>query len=95
MRMDGYIIRKGEPVNWFKYDDGKTVECEAGVDLWATIDEAGNWNLQPLSPMPARSSALVVRDRGKSENAWGPCARVNLNGKPVLDFDPFAYAFGR
>jgi hypothetical protein len=90
MRMDGYIIRKGEPIDWFKYNDGSVVQCEAGVDLWVTMDDAGNKHVQPLSPMPAMSSLLIGRmDRDKGDGL--PVGEVHLNGMAVFDFAPLTY----
>ena len=86
--MDGYIIRKGEPIDWFKYEDGTPIGCEAGVDLWVTRNDAGNRHVQPLAPMDGGSALIIGHEYGRAL-VWP--ADLMLVGKPALDFAPLTY----
>lgn len=87
--MDGYIIRKGERVDWFTHEDGSLVDCKAGVDIWVEWGEAGR-HIRPLKPL-GRDEALVVMHpdeaRAKAVSGHG----THIDRKPMLTFDPFTY----
>jgi hypothetical protein len=86
--MDEYVIRKGQPLDWFAYEDGTPIECEAGIDLWVTKAVDGRRQVQPFTPTEGGHCLIARKTYGRAL-VWP--ADLMLIGEPAFDFAPLTY----